>query len=160
LISHSSWISSEYFMLATSVADAYLETQVQTASPERLHMMVVDAAIRYARQGAAAMAEKKFDQSFEALNRSRACVNELMTGIRTDPNPELAEQLKGLFLFVHRNLVLADLQRDPARIADGLQILEHHRQTWIELTEKLREVPTQESVATPESDVASRSWST
>lgn len=146
-------------MLATSVADAYLETQVQTASPERLHMMVVDAAIRFARQGAAAMAENRFDVSFDALNRSRACVNELMTGIRNEPNPELAEQLKGLFLFVHRNLVLADIRRDPALIADGLQILEHHRQTWLELTEKLRETQSQDG-ATTQGEVTERSWST
>lgn len=146
-------------MLATSVADAYLETQVQTASPERLHMMVVDAAIRFARQGAAAMGEQRFDVSFEALNRSRACVNELMTGIRAEPNPELAEQLKGLFLFVHRNLVLADIRRDPKLIADGLQILEHHRQTWLELTEKLREGQTQPAT-TVDGEANGRSWST
>jgi len=146
-------------MLATTVADAYLETQVQTASPERLHLMVVDAAIRFARQGAAAMAEKKFDVSYEALNRSRACVNEMITAIRSEPNPELAEQIKGLFLYVHRNLVMADLHREPGLIADGLQILEHHRQTWTELTEKLREG---QAAAVPASDVdgAERSWST
>ena len=122
-----------------TVANAYLETQVLTASPERLHLMVVDAAIRFARQGELAIEARNYETAFQALDRSRSCVNEILVGINRDPNPELAERLKALFLFVHRNLVQADLHKDAQRVRDALGILESHRQTWLELIGRLAE---------------------
>ena len=53
----------------STVANAYLETQVMTASPHRLHLMVVDAAIRFARQGEAALKVKDYETAFHALDR-------------------------------------------------------------------------------------------
>jgi hypothetical protein len=44
-------------------------------------------------------------------------------------------------------------------ILDALQILEHHRQTWVELTEKLREERPSAAAAVDE-DSGQRSWST
>lgn len=129
----------------TAVADAYLESRVMTASAERLHLMVVDAAIRFSQQAEEALAERKFDRSHEALNRSRACVNELVTGIQSDQNPELADRLKALFLYVHRNLVLADLEHDPQRIRDAMRLLHMHRETWLELIDRVQ----QERAAVP-----------
>ncbi len=122
-----------------SVANAYLESQVLTASPERLHLMVVDAAIRFARQGEAALEAENIDVAFRALSSSRSCVSEIMTGINGDLNRDLAEQLRGLFVFVQQNLVRADLRRDPQLIRDALVILEHHRQTWLQLIERLQQ---------------------
>ena len=70
-----------------NVADAYLETQVLTASPERLHLMVVDAAIRFARQSFVALEEKNIEAAYLALTRSRSCISEILTGIDAKPNP-------------------------------------------------------------------------
>lgn len=142
-----------------SVADEYLETQVMTASPERLHLVVVETAIRFGRTAAEALDKRDFETAFHALNRSRACVNELLTCINCDPNPELGQQLKGLFLFVHRNLVRGDLLHDPQMIRDGLQILETHRETWLELMDRLQEEKTH--LAGPHTAVQTESsWTT
>jgi flagellar secretion chaperone FliS len=122
-----------------SAADEYLETQVMTAAPERLHLMVVDAALRNARHACAALEAQDYETSFFALNRARDCVNELVTAIRNDPNPELAAQLKSLFLFVHRNLVNADLVHDLESARAAIRILEMHRETWLTLMERLQQ---------------------
>src|SRR5436305_14813134 len=90
--------------LMRTVAGAYLDSKALTASPERLHLMVVDAAIRFARKGEAALAEKNYEAAYFALDRSRSCVGELLGGISPDPNPELADSLKALFVFVHASL--------------------------------------------------------
>ncbi len=143
----------------STVANAYRETQVLTASPERLHLMVTDAAIRFARQAMTAMENNDVEAGFHALNRSRDCVNGILTGIVTDPNPELADQLRGLFVFVQQNLARADLLRDPQLIRDALAILETHRQTWLELIDKLQQA--QPDRSTVESfGVSERSWTT
>jgi flagellar protein FliS len=143
----------------STVANAYLETQVLTASPERLHLLVTDAAIRFARQAIAANDSKDIESAFVALNRSRGCVNEILTGISTDPNPELAERLRGLFVFVQQNLARADVSRDSQLIRDALAILESHRQTWLELIDSLQETHPDRSTV-EEFGVSERSWTT
>ena len=125
-----------------TVANAYLETQVLTASPVRLHLMVVDAAIRFARQGEAALEAGNLETAFLALNNSRACVNDVLTGIKADPNPDLADQLRALFGFIQRNLMYADLHRDPQLIRDAVEVLETHRRTWVELMEHVQQEQT------------------
>ncbi|HUG90811.1 MAG TPA: flagellar export chaperone FliS [Planctomycetaceae bacterium] len=110
----------------------YRHTQVLTASPHRLHLMVVDGAIRHAVQAEQALAAGDFETAHAALGRSRDFVSELLAGLDGRQAPELVERLKGLFLFVYRNLVDADRRREPERVRDALKILEMHRETWLE----------------------------
>jgi flagellin-specific chaperone FliS len=61
-----------------------------------------------------------------------------------------------LFEFVLRNLVKADLQRDPILVADSLRILHLHRETWLAVAERLK----QKSAAEASVAVAGQfSWS-
>ena len=118
-------------------ADPYLETRVMSAPPHQLHLMVVDAALRFARQGAQCLTEQDLSGAYAALNRSRDCVKELIVGLRPNEAPDLIAQLNELFMFVYRRLVDADLKRDPQLARDAIRILEIHRGTWLELIEAL-----------------------
>lgn len=53
--------------------DQYLETKVMTAKPHQLHLMVVEAAIRYAMQAKEGMEAKDLESSHLALCNSRLC---------------------------------------------------------------------------------------
>jgi len=144
-----------------TVANAYLESQVLTASPERLHLMVVDAAIRFARQGEEALEAGDIESAFSALASSRECVNEILTGIVADPNPELAERLKGLFVFVNQSLARADVNRNPQLVRDALAILQSHRATWQELIERLQQTrPALRGPHRVEETETANSWTT
>lgn len=120
-----------------SAAEEYLESRVLTAPPERLHLIVVEAALRFAKIGAQALRDRKFDRSFASLSKSRDCVNELMCSIQGDSQPELASRLKSLFLFCHRALLQADLEHEPRHADDAVRVLEIHRETWLELIGRL-----------------------
>jgi flagellar secretion chaperone FliS len=135
----------------------YLESQVLTAGPHRLHLMVVEGAIRFARRAVDALEAGRWEELDTALSRSRECVGELLGGLDFDRSPDLADRLKALFTFVYRNLALADSERSPQRIRDALRVLEIHRQTWIEVGEQLaRDSAGDSSVPTPHA----RSWTT
>ncbi len=145
------------------LANPYLESQVATASPERLHLMVVDGAIRFAKQADEALAAGQFEKAFVSLNRSRDCVNDILGGIVSEPNPGLADQLRGLFVYVYRNLARADLVRDPQLVRDAIRILETHRQTWFQLVEIVQKSrPERSERVEPDFDGApgTRSWTT
>jgi flagellar protein FliS len=117
--------------------EEYLESQVMTASPYRLHLMVVEAAIRHALRAEQALAENDFETTHQALSDSRGFVGELITGLNEEEAPELVGRLKALFLFALRNLVEADLNQDVAKLHDALKILRQHRDTWLEVAEQL-----------------------
>lgn len=114
-------------------ADAYLASQIDTASPEKLHLLVVRGALRFAEQAKQAYTAQQFDQYHLALSRARACVTELLVSVKPEPNRELADNLKSLFTFVHRQFNLADLHRSPEQIDDGVKVLAIHHDTWLEL---------------------------
>jgi flagellar protein FliS len=125
--------------------DEYLETQVMTATPHQLHLMVVDGAIRFATQAEEALQENDFEISHFALNRSREFVTELIGGLDQERSDEIVNRLKSLFMFVYQNLVKADMKRDVSMAQDALKILKMHRETWMELGEKVK----QENIPTP-----------
>ena len=119
--------------------DEYLETSVMTATPHQLHSMVVSAAIRFAVQAEQALEESDHEAAHFALNNSRDFVSELIAGLDQEQSPELVDQLKGLFYYVYRNLVQADLHHDCGMVRDALSILRIHRDTWNKLSEKLKQ---------------------
>ena len=134
--------------------DEYLETQVMTATPLQLHLMVIDGAIRYATQAEEALQENDFETAHFALNRSREFVTELIGGLDQERSDEIVNRLKSLFMFVYQNLVNADMKRDVTKARDALKILKMHRETWMELGDKVK----LENIPTP-NETGENDWS-
>ncbi len=134
--------------------DEYLETQVMTATPHQLHLMVIDGAIRFATRAEEALQENDFETSHFALNRSREFVTELIGGLNQERSEDLAKRLKSLFMFVYRNLVNADMKRNVSLVQDALKIMKMHRKSWMELGEKMK----QENAPTPD-ETGENDWS-
>lgn len=138
--------------------DEYLETKVMTATPQQLHLLVVDGAIRAANRAAEALGKKDFEGSHLALNDALGLVSEMIGGLDPEKSPELVEKMKGLFVFVFRNLMEADQHHDVARVESALKILRIHRETWMLLIERLGVA--QSGSATAASNDEPRSWTT
>ncbi len=117
----------------------YLESHVLTAPAHQLHMMVVGGAIRFANAGKEALLEKNYEQSHLALSKSRDFVTELISGLDDERAPEMVESLRSLFAFAYKNLALADIEHNVELIDNALRVLELHKETWLELIEKLPE---------------------
>ena len=129
----------------------YLKTQVMTASPEMLQLMLWDGAIRFAEQGKEAIGKKDIEGSFKTLVKSQKIIMELTAGLRRDANPELCKQLAALYNFIYRRLVDANLTKDARMVDDALRIMRHQRETWAMLMEKLSEQRAAEAQATARS---------
>lgn len=119
--------------------DRYLENQVMTASPQRLHLMVVDGAVRHANRALEAIETSNWETMHLELNTALDFVAEIIGGLDETQAPELVRSLKGLFAFVIRNLMYADMERSAQRLQDAISILKSHRETWLELLESLQE---------------------
>jgi flagellar protein FliS len=126
----------------------YLRNAVLTASGEQLVLMLYDGAIRFARQAKEALARKDFEGSCDRLLRAQRIVQELQAGLRGEANPELARQMNSLYTFIYERLVQANMTQQPGPIDEALKILEHQRETWRMLLDKVRSNP---AVAAPPS---------
>jgi flagellar protein FliS len=119
---------------------AYLETQVLTATPQKLRLMLIDGCIRFAGQAREAHASGNDELFGQSLDRARDAVTELISGIRPEKS-ELTNAARALYAFIFRSLAEAQLFKDPAKIDDAVRVLQEERQTWLAVCELELEMP-------------------
>ena len=118
-------------------SNAYLRTKVMTASPAELRLMLLDGAIKFANQAKEGLEKKDFEQSFNGFTSCRNIVLELINGIRPEHDPELAERVRGLYLYLYQELVESSFDKDTPRLDKAIELLVYERETWALLMEKL-----------------------
>jgi flagellar protein FliS len=129
-------------------AAQYLKTQVMTASPEMLQLMLWDGAIRFAEQGRQAILKKEIEGSYNALLRAQKIIMEMNTSLKHDVSPELCRNLAGLYTFIYRKLVQANTSKVVKHVEEALSIMRHQRETWVMLMEKLSEARAEQASPT------------
>jgi flagellar protein FliS len=120
--------------------EAYLETQIATATPQKLRLMLIDGGIRFARLGQIALQENRADDAFEHIARCRAIVSELIAGIRVAQS-DLTRQVAAVYGFLFRLLTEAQGLQDTERLAQVIRVLEEERETWAAVCEQMPEAP-------------------
>lgn len=127
----------------------YLRSQIMTASPERLQLMLFDGALRFCEQARQAMTDNDIPTVHDRLIRAQRIVMEMATNLRTDVNPELCSKLSGLYNYVYRLLVDANISHEPAKLDEAIDLLQYQRETWVLLLEKLAEQQRQGDAPAP-----------
>ena len=96
--------------------NAYLHSRVMSARPEELRMMLLDAAVVAAMQARDGLAAKDFERSFNGVSRCRDIIVELMSGVRDEPDAELAKNVRALYAYIFQELTEARSTKDAARM--------------------------------------------
>lgn len=111
-------------------AMSYLRSQVMSATPGELRLLLLDGAIRFARQGRQGLIDKNYEQSYEGISQCRSIVTELAVGVNRQVDPDLCDRVTSLFMFMFGELTEASLHKDPDRIQGVIELLEFERETW------------------------------
>ncbi len=125
------------FAAAKAKADSYLRTRVLTATPEELRLMLLDGAIKFAHQGLDGMQRKDFEAMYLGVSQCRNIVFELLTTIRTDADPELAANVRGLYTFMYTHLLEASHEKNAQKLERIIELLTYERETWALLMQKV-----------------------
>lgn len=123
--------------MATNSANAYLRTKVMTARPEELRMLLLEGAVKFASQARQGLESKDYEAVYTGLTSCRAIVLELLTSIRPEHDPELADRVRSLYSFVYNELIGVTADRSLARLDKAIELLEFERETWAMLMQKL-----------------------
>lgn len=118
-------------------AGAYLRTQVLTASPEKLRLMLLDGAVRFARQGREGLERKDYSASFDGFSKTRDILVELINSMRVEVDPDLCARVQSLYTFIYQTVVSASLEKDIAKADKAIEMLEYERDTWAMAIERL-----------------------
>lgn len=113
--------------------NAYIDTQIKTASREQLLIMLFDGAVRFAHQAKSAIEVRNIEQVSVNCLKVQNIMTELMSSLDKDLiSDELYRNLMSLYAFVHKRMVSANLDRNPAHIDEAVTILHQLRGVWQE----------------------------
>lgn len=124
----------------------YLRTQVLTASPEQLRLMLLEGAVRFTRQARDGLAAKDHEAIYTGFSKARDIVVELMTAIKSDADPTLRSNVQGLYAYIFKLLVDASFEKDGAKAEEAAKLLEYECETWKLAMEKIKSERTQGAI--------------
>ncbi len=122
--------------MQTSARSNYLETEVYTATPQKLQLMLVEAAIRNVNKAKRFWEEEEVDAAFEAMVRAQDIIAEILSSLDLEGVPEIAKRLASVYIFIFRQLAEANMLRDVSKADEALKVLETERANWKVVCEK------------------------
>ena len=127
---------------------AYRESAVLTAPPERLVVMLYDGARRFLQQAATAMRDGDVPTAHERLRRAERIVEHLDATLDLSQG-EISERLEGIYAFCLRLMGEARLQRDASRLETVGRLLGELREAWAQLAAGGAAAAGRQAVAAP-----------
>jgi flagellar protein FliS len=115
---------------------SYLEAKVLTAPPQRLHLMLIEGAIRFGRQAEEALRRGDHAAAAVPLLKLIDIVGEMVAGVR-ETKTDLNRKIADLYLFLFRRVAETKVNGDAAALGEVLRLLDYERQTWQMVCEKL-----------------------
>ena len=114
----------------------YHESQVLTAAPEQLVVMLDDGAIRFCARAEAALERGNASEAGESMIRAQRIVLELLCALRPEENPAISQNLSALYTFMYEQLVWANVHADAGKIQTVSKLLGTLREGWAEAIDK------------------------
>lgn len=109
--------------------ERYRQTQIQTAGPLELIIMMYDGTIRFINQGKKALAEKDYTLANQVLQKAQDIIDELNINLNPEAG-EIAVNLRNLYVFINQRLIEGNVKKDGKILDEVLQLLTTLRSSW------------------------------
>lgn len=127
-------------MLKVNPYNQYRQTSIETASPEKLLIMLYDGAIKFLNQAKTGMTEGNIETTNNALLKTQNIIDELMISLNMDMG-EIAQSLYNLYDYFKRRLIEANTKKDINMLDEVLNYLTELRSAWVEAAAKTKYSP-------------------
>jgi flagellar secretion chaperone FliS len=115
--------------MAGNTNSQYLESKVLTASQPRLHLMLLESALRQCRVAHEAGAKEFWGEFDASLEKAMDIVEELTRSV-TGQKSEISKQLEEQYAFLFRELTHSRFSMDLDKLASCAKLLDFERETW------------------------------
>lgn len=99
----------------------YQTSNITTATPEKLMILLFDGALQFLQKAKIAIAENNIKDRSENIEGARKIIRELMRTIDLENGNNVAKQLFRLYNKMAMNLIKANIQRDSSKIDEVIQ---------------------------------------
>lgn len=124
--------------MSAAYISQYQNSQVNTASPERLLIMMYDGAIRFVGEALTHLEFGRVGERGIAIGKTMAIISELSATLDHEIGGEIAANLAALYDYMLRELLQANLNDDGARLSGVREMLVDLRETWMQAIDKVQ----------------------
>jgi flagellar protein FliS len=105
----------------------YQANNINTATPEKLMILLFDGAIQFLIKAKTAIAENNFQERSTNIDGARKIIRELMRTIDLENGNDVSKQLFRLYNRMAMNLIKANVQRNTDKINEVIEDLTNIR---------------------------------
>jgi flagellar protein FliS len=119
-----------------TLRNKYVDDQVLTVSPAKLVLMLYDRLVRDLVDAEEAIGARNIAEASDKLMHAQDIIMELLSGLK----PELwsgGPALASLYLWLHGELIAANVAKDAKRVAVARGMIEPLRDAWHEAARQL-----------------------
>jgi flagellar protein FliS len=117
--------------------DTYKQAAVNTASPEKLLIMLFNGGIKFIHLADQAIEAKDYTTADKMLLRIQDILMELILTLDMNQG-DISKNLRRLYEFYHHEVVQTNLYKDAKRLGPVLEFFMLYRDTWVEVAKKAR----------------------
>lgn len=113
----------------------YQNTQITTATPEKILLMLYDGAINFTRIAREKMEQGNVAEKARFIDKGLAIVSELMNTLNHDVGGDISQRLEQLYIYIIDEYTAANINNSVKSLDNVLKILTALRETWAEAIE-------------------------
>lgn len=119
-------------MYNANALNTYQQNSVNTASKERLLLMLLDGLVKFIKQGITGIEEKDIIKTNTNLTKAQSIILELIASLNMQVGGEISKSLSQLYDYMHRRLVQANIRKDGTIAKEVLGFAEELKETFEE----------------------------
>ena len=117
---------------------SYKQASVETATPEKLLLMLFDGGIKFLNQGNLAIEKKDYSSAHKWLIKVQDILSELMVTLDMKKGGEIATNLYKLYDFYRNEVIKANISKDGELLLPVLEFFRLYRDMWAEAAKTAR----------------------
>ena len=134
-------------MSQQTVRQNYTQADVFSATPQKLQLLLVEAAMKNILKTKKHWEEGNIAEGFETITLAQDIVAEILCSLDVENNPEIAKKLASIYVFIFRRLTEAGMAQDQEKLNDAYRVLCSERETWRQVCEKFGSSKTEGAVS-------------
>jgi flagellar protein FliS len=119
-------------------ASKYKQTSVESASKEKILLMLYEGAIKNIKLAKKALEEKRIADKGTYLGKAHAIVSELMSSLDHNIGGQLTKDLESLYIYILQEMTRGNLENDATYFDRIIKLLETLYDGWTKAVETVR----------------------
>jgi flagellar protein FliS len=108
----------------------YQKNEVETATPEKILILLYDGAIQFLNKAKIAFEEKNIQEIHNNIMGCEKIILEFINTVDMDNGGDFAVRITALYRYFYETLIQANLKRDVTKVDEVLRHLVELRATW------------------------------